>query len=194
VIEVNLDNPSEKVRAITLLDICDVDDYLSCASCESTERSSGLKCLVSEQENGCMSVWLRDFFDDNLIEEGNGPILTISCDISSSALPGECRDLNPGNGYIANELDIYVDAIVESGEFCFLSKGTIIIGECDTGVVDKEIEEGLTMSDLIDECAISADGKQGKFASCVSKLTNEWKKEGLINGREKGAIQSCVGQ
>jgi len=68
---------------------------------------------------------------------------------------------------------------------------TIIICNCDTGVMDVEIEDGLTMSDLIEECAFGAKNR-GVFVSCVSKLTNKWKKDGLINGREKGAIQSCA--
>jgi len=57
--------------------------------------------------------------------------------------------------------------------------------------MDVEIEDGLTMSDLIEECAFGAKNR-GVFVSCVSKLTNKWKKDGLINGREKGAIQSCA--
>ncbi len=71
---------------------------------------------------------------------------------------------------------------------------TIIIDGCDTGVMDMEIEDGNTMSDLIEECSNNADGKHGEFVSCVSKLTNEWKKDDLISGREKGAIQSCAAQ
>jgi apolipoprotein D and lipocalin family protein len=73
---------------------------------------------------------------------------------------------------------------------------TLQICNCDTGVLDMEIgsmgtEVTVTMSDLIDECAYSAKNP-GKFKSCVSKLTNTWKKDGLINGKEKGAIQRCA--
>ncbi len=70
------------------------------------------------------------------------------------------------------------------------------ICNCDTGVMDVEIpstatEMTVTMSDLIEECA-SGTKNLGNFQSCVSKLTNEWRKDGLIDGREKGAIQRCA--
>lgn len=72
------------------------------------------------------------------------------------------------------------------------------ICNCDTGVMDiiipsasAEMTTTLLMSDLIDECAASAQNP-GNFKSCVSKLTNAWRKDDLINGREKGAIQSCA--
>jgi apolipoprotein D and lipocalin family protein len=50
-----------------------------------------------------------------------------------------------------------------------------------------------TLSSLIEECEDVAKNL-GNYQSCVSKLTNEWKKDGLITGREKGAIQSCATQ
>jgi len=73
---------------------------------------------------------------------------------------------------------------------------TLEICNCDTGVLDMEIfsmatEMTVTMSDLIEECKSGAKNP-GNFKSCVSKLTNTWKKDGLINGKEKGAIQSCA--
>jgi hypothetical protein len=52
--------------------------------------------------------------------EGNGPILTLLCDVSSSAPGGECRDLNPANEEVANENNISLDVSSASGEFCFL--------------------------------------------------------------------------
>lgn len=41
----------------------------------------------------------------------------------------------------------------------------------------------------INECAANAN-RHGKFVSCVAHLTNDWKKEGVITGEEKGAIMS----
>ena len=70
---------------------------------------------------------------------------------------------------------------------------TIIIVGCDSGVENFLFEDGCTISDLIAECA---DGTKnhGKFVSCVSHLTNDWEKQKLISGKEKGAIQSCAAQ
>ncbi len=70
-------------------------------------------------------------------------------------------------------------------------EATITIGECDSGVENQPLDNGCTMSDLIAQCAESA-GNHGKFVRCVAHLTNNWKKERLIRGREKGAIQRCA--
>jgi hypothetical protein len=70
---------------------------------------------------------------------------------------------------------------------------TIIIAGCDSGVENLLFEDGCTMSDLIAECADGANN-HGKFVSCVSHLTNDWKNQNLISGEEKGAIQSCAAQ
>jgi len=34
----------------------------------------------------------------------------------------------------------------------------------------------------------------GQFVSCVSHLTNDLKNDGMISGREKGAIQNCAAE
>jgi len=47
------------------------------------------------------------------------------------------------------------------------------------------------MSDLITECADGSEN-HGQFVTCVSHLTNSWKNDGFISGKEKGAIQSCA--
>jgi PKD repeat protein len=73
-----------------------------------------------------------------------------------------------------------------------LEQAIIIVG-CDSGVENLLFEDGCTMSDLIVECADGAKN-HGKFVSCVSHLTNDWKKQKLISGKEKGAIQSCAAQ
>jgi hypothetical protein len=70
---------------------------------------------------------------------------------------------------------------------------TIIIDGCDSEVENLLFEDGCTMSDLIAECADGANN-HGKFVSCVSHLTNDWKSQNLISGKEKGAIQSCAAQ
>jgi hypothetical protein len=71
--------------------------------------------------------------------------------------------------------------------------GSIVIGNCDTGVADRVLGDNSTISDRIAECADSARN-HGKFVSCVAHLTNDLKKTGIINGEEKGKIQSCAAQ
>jgi len=67
---------------------------------------------------------------------------------------------------------------------------SIVIGECDTGVVD-QVYGGRNISGWISDCAVGAKN-HGQFVRCVAELTNELKKAGHISGREKGAIQSCA--
>jgi PA domain len=72
---------------------------------------------------------------------------------------------------------------------------TVIIDGCDTGVPNTFFSSGpnagCTISDLILRCAANA-GNHGGFVSCVSHLTNDLKKDGLITGIQKGAIMSCA--
>jgi len=72
-------------------------------------------------------------------------------------------------------------------------EGTIIIDGCNSGVNNHLFGDGCKISDLIAECAEGAKN-HGKFVSCVSHLTNDWKKQKLISGKDKGAIQNCAAQ
>jgi hypothetical protein len=68
---------------------------------------------------------------------------------------------------------------------------TIVIGGIDTGVANHLFPTGCTSSDLIAQIAAGATN-HGSFVSGVSHLTNEWKDDGLISGKDKGAIQSAA--
>jgi len=70
---------------------------------------------------------------------------------------------------------------------------TIVIDGCDTGVENEFLEDGCTMADLIVQCADGVSD-HGAFVLCVAHLTNFWKCSGLINGGNKGHIQSCAAQ
>jgi hypothetical protein len=70
---------------------------------------------------------------------------------------------------------------------------TVVIDGCDSGVPNILFDDGCTISDNIAELARSATN-HGKCASAVSHYTNDLKKDGVISGKQKGAIQSCVGQ
>jgi hypothetical protein len=74
-----------------------------------------------------------------------------------------------------------------------LPSDTIKIGECDTEVTDRPLNgsNDISISERIEECKEAAQN-HGQFVSCVVHLTNELKKEGLISGKEKAAIQSCA--
>jgi hypothetical protein len=94
-----------------------------------------------------------------------------------------------GNPIIDTDGDGYPD----DEDTCPMSDlGTnVVIDGCDSGVANLLMGDGCTISDLIAECAEGASN-HGQFVSCVAHLTNGLKKDGLISGREKGAIQSCA--
>jgi hypothetical protein len=68
---------------------------------------------------------------------------------------------------------------------------TIVIDGCDTGVPNKPLDGGCTMADEIAKLA-SESSNHGQFVSAVAKLTNDWKKAGVITGSQKARIQSCA--
>jgi hypothetical protein len=74
---------------------------------------------------------------------------------------------------------------------CSNTDATINIDGCDSEVENYVFADGSTMMDLIMECAAAA-GNHGDFVSCVSHLTNLWKRDGLITGDQKEIIMSCV--
>jgi hypothetical protein len=73
----------------------------------------------------------------------------------------------------------------------------VVIDDCDSGVENflfgTEPTIGCTFSDLIAEVATTATN-HGDFVSGVADLTNQWKANGLLSGKEKGAVQSCAAQ
>jgi len=70
---------------------------------------------------------------------------------------------------------------------------TVVIDGCDSEVANILLPTGYSLSDEIAMCAASAEN-HGKFVSCVSRMTNDLKKDGIITGKEKSAIQSCAAQ
>ena len=68
----------------------------------------------------------------------------------------------------------------------------IVIGECDTGVVDR-LYEGKLISELIDDCAAGVKN-HGQFVRRVADLTNELKRAGIISGKDKGRLRSSAAQ
>jgi hypothetical protein len=68
---------------------------------------------------------------------------------------------------------------------------TLVIDGCNSGVPNFMFTSGCTLSDLIAHIGATAKN-HGQLVSGVSQLTNDLKKDGLITGAQKGAIQSCA--
>jgi len=89
--------------------------------------------------------------------------------------------------------DVDGDGIPDEDDNCPESnlEPTIIIDGCYTGVSNKLFDSGCTMSDLVNEC-LNSTSNHGSVVSCVNNLTNSWKKNGIITGKEFGSIQKCA--
>jgi hypothetical protein len=68
---------------------------------------------------------------------------------------------------------------------------TVVIDGNDSGVFNDLFDDGCTISDLISQCYWMSEN-HGEFMSCVSDLTNWLKAEGIISGKEKGAITKAA--
>ena len=87
------------------------------------------------------------------------------------------------------------DGVPDGQDVCPISalNPTVVIDRCDSGVANTLFSTGCTLSDLLGQCAAKAKN-HGKFVSCVTKLTNGLKRNKVLTGRQKGAIQSCAAQ
>jgi hypothetical protein len=68
---------------------------------------------------------------------------------------------------------------------------TIVIGGIDTGVPNVLFTGGCTSSDLIAQVGATATN-HGDFVSGIAHLTNGWVTDGIVSGKQKGAIQSAA--
>ena len=110
------------------MDICNGDDYISFTGCKTIERIPYFSCAHQELESGCCRVLLFSF-TGNVIEEGSGPILTLSSDVSKEAPAGECRNLNAEKAQVIvypDEETPLEDVVTEPGKFCLLTSSTTI--------------------------------------------------------------------
>ena len=133
-VKVMLDNQNYKVGGIEL-DICDVDNYLTCTACENTERISGFRCTINERENGCCGVTIVSD-SGALIEKGTGPLFILKYDVSEGAPGGGCRSLDPENENVLDELRNVLAVNKYSGKFCFFICGDMYPEESHPGASD----------------------------------------------------------
>ena len=120
------------------MDICDVDNYLTCTECVTTGRTIDFNCAINELPNGCCKVVLASL-SGNLIAKDSGDIITIKNDVSEEA-PAECRDITLENVKVADDKEIPLDACLESGEFCFAVCGDIADPDDLNSCGDKEVD------------------------------------------------------
>jgi hypothetical protein len=139
-IDVSLDNPDQRIRGIQV-EICDEDNFLSCAGCAVADRVSEFTCASNENKDGCYEILLFSFSD--IIEPGTGRIFSFTCDVSQNAPGGECRSLTLRKMEVADENKQPLEITVYPGQCCFKDCGTA--GDCDAGLWcygDKECSGG----------------------------------------------------
>jgi len=116
-VAVSMENQNDQTKGIQA-DICDADDYLTCTGCETTDRSAGFTCVTSPQ-NGCVRVLLMDISGVNIIETGEGSILTLKYDVSAEAPSGQCDNLTLEEIKVSDKYGDPLEVTSVSGEFCF---------------------------------------------------------------------------
>jgi len=94
----------------------------------------------------------------------------------------------------ATSADTDGDGIPDDQDQCVSSdlSSTVVIDGCDSGVPNILFPDGCTISDDIAELAGNSTSHDD-FVSSVAHHTNDLMKDGIIRGKQKGAIQSCAG-
>jgi len=105
-----------------------------------------------------------------------------SLDCNDDGVPDECEVDSDGDGLVDD-----CDACIDSD----LAK-LIVVEECPTGVANGLLDNGCTMNDVLTECSAGAHS-HGKLTACVARHANEWRRQGLLSGKDVGRIAHCAG-
>ncbi len=96
------------------------------------------------------------------------------------------RDFSPVSSI--NDKSNAVVILPQTSNIIIIDKNGRII---DTGIEDKVLDDGMTISRKIQECAHNARN-HGDFVSCMAHLTNWLMENGLITNKEKGIIMNVA--
>jgi hypothetical protein len=67
----------------------------------------------------------------------------------------------------------------------------VVIAGCNTGVPNSNLPNACTISDLLSESAENATTQEG-YTACVTQVTNDLKRAGVINNKQTAEIQQCA--
>lgn len=126
----------------------------------------------------------EDDDDDGVLDTGDNCSLTANADQADYDADGAgdaCDPDDDGDG---------VPDVEDSVPFSDTS-ATVSVAGCDSGVANQVLADGSTFNDLMAE-AVAGAANHGELVRAVTQLADQWKQDGLISGRDKGAITSCV--
>jgi len=177
---------------------------LGCVSLAATGFDTQL-ALWDAQDPADFSTYLEIAANDD-----DGDVLMPGAHVFSAGIFPVCVDPNrtyhvqldgfsgasgPGTLTLQAEVcDCDADGVPDDIDVCLGSdlSDSVAIQDCDSGVDNTFFEFGCTISDLIAEC--DDPKNHGDFVSCTSHVTNDLKKDKLLSGRDKAAIQRCAAQ
>lgn len=137
---------------------------------------------------------------DGVLDADVTTFVVANLDNSTEMIAGRspCTGVNgnfdDGTEYLDGLLDevrIHDVALTVDDIVALMQPATVIVGDVDTGVEDRAVDGDATMNDLIAVCAEEARN-HGEFVSCVTRLTNDWRKDGLISKDEEKAIDQAA--
>lgn len=132
------------------------------------------------QPGSSISHWDLIAFRNQLMEPGLNPDLTHEVIPPFDMTLTQLRDV----GWF---LDADLNGVVDQ---------TVILGTCNTGLPNVVLSNGAALADQarvwFRDCAGAKNASQ--FATCVGKLANDAKKDGLITTAQKDAISACASQ
>lgn len=99
------------------------------------------------------------------------------------------------NGFFLGNVDfITIDLVGTDNDLFYdfqVAPAFVVIGDCETNVVDHVVDGTLTISDLI-QVYMDQASNHGEFVRSVADLATWLKDEGIISGRDRGALVSCA--
>jgi hypothetical protein len=112
-----------------------------------------------------------------------GPTPPCSRDCQGNGIPDECEVEPDSDG----------DSVLDICDACPNSDltDTIVIAGCHTGVANQVLDDGCTMTETLADCA-AGDPNHGQFVRCVVPLTNEWRRDGLLTGKDRARVVRCA--
>ena len=108
--------------------------------------------------------------------------------------------ITPANGplFLGIGLGGGSSAYIKSIRVEDFSAEPIEIDGCSTRVIDRILDDGRLLSEVLDEIFSNCENgppvvkNHGQFVKCVAHALNDLKKNGDISGKEKGRFQKCA--